>query len=128
MEALDLAKVFVVLNDEKKATKIENSCDLFERIDAEFGNFRGHELISCFEFASDWCTWEMHPYGDEVVILLSGEATLFLDINGQKSEINLSKTGEYVIIQKGVWHTAHVKNSAKMLFITPGQGTENRPV
>ena len=36
-------------------------------------------LISEYEFAADWPTWEMHPNGDELVYLLSGSADLVLD-------------------------------------------------
>lgn len=33
---------------------------------------------------SDWTTWEMHPEGDEILVLLEGRATMILDgPNGQ---------------------------------------------
>jgi hypothetical protein len=33
-----------------------------------------------------------------------------------------------VLVPPNTWHTGKVRRSAKMLFVTPGEGTENRPV
>jgi hypothetical protein len=33
-----------------------------------------------------------------------------------------------VIVPKGTWHTARIEHKAKMIFITPGEGTRNRPL
>ena len=34
----------------------------------------------------------------------------------------------HVVVPKGTWHTARTSVPTKMLFVTPGQGTENKPV
>ena len=103
-------------------------CDatLYERLNQRYGDFKGHELISCHEFTEDWSTWEIHPHGDEIVMLLSGEITLVLQLDTGEQIINLDKEGEYLIVPKNVWHTARIKKMAKMLFITPGQETNNK--
>ena len=77
-------------------------------------------------FSSNWPTWEIHPHGDEVVVLVSGSATFLLDLNGNHQQIELTQAGEYVVVPKGIWHTAHIQEQATLLFITPGEGTENR--
>lgn len=126
MDLLDLSETFVVLSPSKKATTEPNTSDLYDRLGKEYGDFKNHELIAIHEFTSSWPSWEAHPKGDEVVILLEGEIIFFLDTDGNQKQIRLSKQGETVIVPKGVWHTAHVEKSARVLFITPGEGTENK--
>ena len=40
--------------------------------------------------------------------------------------VSLSEPGHFVIVPRGTWHTARVNTEAQMMFITPGEGTENR--
>ena len=63
--------------------------------------------------------------GDEIVVLLSGEAVFLLDRGSCEEAVRLAEPGRYVIVPKGTWHTARIATSAAMLFITPGEGTEN---
>ncbi len=124
----DLASTFVVLQPDQRAALIENSPGVFEELDRRFSGFKGHVLIATFAFEADWTTWERHPAGDELVCLLSGSATLVLDRDGARETIELQKTGEYVLVPKGAWHTARTHVPTNMLFVTPGEGTENKPV
>ncbi|MBT3702057.1 MAG: hypothetical protein HOE62_17820 [Alphaproteobacteria bacterium] len=48
----------------------------YRELDQEYGGFAGHSLIAVNDFEEDWSTWEMHPKGDEVVCLISGEIDL----------------------------------------------------
>ncbi len=85
-------------------------------------------LMSAFSFAQAWPTWERHPEGEELVMLLSGEATLALEVAGQEQVVSLAVAGAYVLVPQGVWHTARTNVPTTMLFLTPGSGTEHRPV
>jgi len=118
---------FVVLSADKTAAIEHWDEQLYERLGNDYGDFAGHELIACHRFDSDWPTWEIHPMGDEIVVLLKGEATFVLQ--GENGEVTLSLTnpGEYVVVPRNTWHTAKTAHASKMLFITPGQGTENKP-
>jgi quercetin dioxygenase-like cupin family protein len=40
--------------------------------------------------------------------------------------VALTKAGGYVLVPKGVWHTAKIEEAAHMLFITAGEGTQMR--
>jgi quercetin dioxygenase-like cupin family protein len=124
----DLASTFVVLQPDQRAALIENSPEVFEALDRRFSGFKGHVLIATFAFDADWTTWERHPAGDELVCLLSGKVTLVLDRDGGRETVELGKPGEYVLVPKGTWHTAHTNVPTTMLFVTPGEGTENKPV
>ncbi len=83
-------------------------------------------LISEFAFTDDWPTWEMHPEGDEFVYLLSGAVELHLEQGDGIQTIALRGSGA-VVVPRGVWHTAKVREPSRMLHVTRGAGTQNRP-
>ncbi|TCS43356.1 hypothetical protein BCF53_102383 [Reinekea marinisedimentorum] len=122
----NIEEEFVVLSPEKQASVQVSDALLYQRLSKEYGNFSGHELIAAYEFEKDWNTWEMHPHGDEVVLLLSGCITLILKLPQGLESFTLNRSGSYLIVPKGVWHTAATNTKSKLLFITPGEGTENK--
>jgi mannose-6-phosphate isomerase-like protein (cupin superfamily) len=126
--ALDLASTFVVIDPDHSATPVAVTPTIFEELDRRFDQFKGRILVSSFSFDHDWSTWEMHPAGDEIVCLLSGDVTMVLDRNGVEDRIHLRSPGCCAIVPKGVWHTARTSVATQMLFVTPGQGTDNRPI
>jgi mannose-6-phosphate isomerase-like protein (cupin superfamily) len=128
VESFDLAATFTVLEPGGTAIPVEVSPTLYEDLDRRFGGFHDRHVVSCHSFNADWPSWEMHPAGDEVVCLLAGEVSLVLDRDGEEEAVVLREPGKYVIVPKGVWHTAKVAKAAKVLFITPGAGTQTRPV
>jgi quercetin dioxygenase-like cupin family protein len=83
-------------------------------------------LVSMHTFSESWDVWEMHPDGDEVVLVVDGTMTLHLEVDGEHSSVTL-RAGEYAINSPGTWHTADVDDSASALFITAGRGTQHRP-
>ena len=101
------------------------SLTFYPELEAEFNGFAGHVLISQHHFAEDWPTWEVHPAGDEFVTLITGDITLVLWQDQQEHALRLSTPSDFVIIPKGVWHTARVHTPTTMLFVTPGEGTKN---
>ncbi len=125
---LHMASEFVVFDPRQEATALEVHPNFFQELDQRGDGFKGHLLMSSFHFESDWDTWEMHPTGDEVVVLLSGEATFLLDIPNHPQQVTLTESGSYVIVPRGVWHTAKTTVPTQMLFLTAGAGTQNRPV
>jgi mannose-6-phosphate isomerase-like protein (cupin superfamily) len=84
-------------------------------------------LVSMFDFAEDWRNWERHPAGDELVILLSGSAEMLMEQEQGILRKQLGNAGDYVLVPKNTWHTVHTRRCA-MLFVTPGEGTEHKPV
>jgi hypothetical protein len=75
---------------------------------------------------ASWESWERHPAGDELVVLLSGRADLIQEIDGEERVVPLT-AGMAAINPPGVWHTATVHEPGDALFITAGRGTETRP-
>jgi len=84
-------------------------------------------LVTAFSFDKDWDSWEMHPEGEEVVLLLSGSVDFILDQGGKESTVALREPGAFVIVPRGAWHRARPHAPTSMLFITAGRGTRHRP-
>lgn len=61
-------------------------------------------------------------------MLLAGATTLVLEEANGERELPLDTVGHYVLVPRGVWHTARTTQPATLLFITPGAGTEHRSV
>jgi mannose-6-phosphate isomerase-like protein (cupin superfamily) len=121
----ELGSTFVVLGPDQSATPVAVTPSIYEELDRRFDGFRGHTLVSTYAFERDWPTWERHPAGDEVVVLLSGAAEFVLDREGRHESLMLRNAGEFVVVPKGTWHTARISTPTTMLFVTPGEGTEN---
>lgn len=124
-QALRLASNFVVLDDKFRADTVEVTPDLYARLDEEYKEFAGHLLISSYAFDDDWPTWEVHPAGDEFVILVSGDVDLVLAKDGGDETVRMTEPGTFVIVPRDTWHTARVRKHSVMMFITPGEGTIN---
>jgi mannose-6-phosphate isomerase-like protein (cupin superfamily) len=84
-------------------------------------------LICVMPQEETWDSWERHPAGDEVVVLLSGRVDLVQDLDGAEHVVEL-RPGQAVINPAGVWHTARVHEPGIALFVTPGRGTEAKPL
>ena len=83
-------------------------------------------LVSLHTFTEPWDSWEMHPLGSELVACLDGTITVHQEHDTGVDMVTLH-AGDAVINDPGVWHTADVEESARVLFITAGEGTQNRP-
>ena len=101
------------------------SPDFYNELEHEFDGFANHILLSQHSFNEDWGVWEKHPLGDEIVLLLSGEADLVTMQDREENTQHLAVQGDYVLIKKDTWHTARTTQPTSMLFITAGEGTVN---
>lgn len=116
---------FVVLKPDLLLDQLRVSSDIYQRLDEQYDQFRSHTLISAHQFTEDWPTWEKHPAGDELVVLLAGRAVFILRKASGDEFIELKEAGSFVLVPKDTWHTARISESTSMLFITPGEGTKN---
>lgn len=123
--AQNLHDLFVVLKPDMRVDLAEVSPELYDNLDKQYSGFHGHALIACHSFTESWGNWEMHPAGDEVVVLLSGAATMVLLKDGAEEAVELNAPGSYVVVPAGIWHTARVAEPVTMLFVTPGEGTQH---
>ena len=79
----DLGNTFSIIKPDQSVETIDVSPTMYQQLDENFNQFKGHQLVSLYEFNDDWSSWEVHPKGDEIVVLLSGEITFVLDIDGE---------------------------------------------
>lgn len=56
-------------------------------IAGELGTFHREQLVTVLEHGEDWPNWEMHPSGDEIVVLLDGHMTFVLELDGGVDEV-----------------------------------------
>ena len=115
-----------MLGPDQAASTVAVTETLWAELDERFGDFAGSSLISTFAFDTPWPTWEMHPAGDEFVYLLEGDTDMVLATPAGEELCRLSEAGEYLVVPRGTWHTARPRAATRLLFVTPGQGTENR--
>ena len=84
-------------------------------------------LVAAYVSEDDWPNWEMHPAGEEVLILVEGRMTMILDEPGGERRVEMAAGGT-CIVPKGVWHRALVPETSRFIGITYGAGTRHRPV
>jgi hypothetical protein len=73
-----------------------------------------------------WDSWERHPAGEELVLLMSGRVDLIQDLDDGPHTVALVP-GHAAVNPRNVWHTATVHEPGVALFVTPSRGTEQRP-
>jgi mannose-6-phosphate isomerase-like protein (cupin superfamily) len=127
--AFDLSKTYVHLGTGGRAVRLEDfrwTPEFLARYQEEFAS-DGDEgrLVMIGANDSSWDFWERHPAGDELVVVVSGSMTLVQDLDGQHLRIDLSP-GEAAINPRGTWHTSDIIEAGRVLFVTPGMGTEHR--
>ena len=123
-KGFDLSTTYLALADGPGAKRIEVGPDFWATID-ERTDLSGR-LVAIFPYDADWASWEIHPDGDEIVVLLSGAVDLVLDLPGGERTVELRDRGT-AIVPGGVWHTANVLAPSEALHITRGAGTTHRP-
>lgn len=121
----DLDDVRFVLRPDGTATTKAVGPHFYEELDREFAGFRGCTLVQRFAFREPWPTWEVHPHGDELVYLLEGATDFVLRVDDADRIVRLARPGTYVVVPRGVWHTARPHAPTVLLFFTPGEGTCN---
>lgn len=98
----------------------------YPELDSEFSGFKGHVLIQHGSFSEPWDTWEIHPHGDEFVYLIEGDVEFVLQRETGEEAVRLNEAGQYVVVPRNTWHTARPNRPSKLLFVTPGEGTDNQ--
>ncbi|WP_460735001.1 cupin domain-containing protein [Lysobacter tyrosinilyticus] len=129
MTANEILSTYLHVQDGGKTNAIPVSETFWEELaEGRHPQLDQGRLMSAFTFSESWSMWERHPAGEELVMLLSGAATIVLDESGHERAVLLSEPGAYVLVPQNVWHTAKTTVPTTMLFLTPGAGTEHRPV
>ena len=62
--------------------------------------------------------WEIHRKGDEVVMVVEGETTLTMLVDGAEHSHTLS-SGEPIVVPQGTWHRFETPDQVKVMTVTP---------
>ncbi len=62
--------------------------------------------------------WERHNNGDELVHILSGEATVTIITGDGPQDLELS-AGMLTVVPQGCWHRFHAPGGVTLLTVTP---------
>ena len=126
----DLARTYVHLGLGARAEQIpdfEWSPEFLDRYDAAHATDGDEGRLVCLvPQDATWDSWERHPAGEELVVLVSGRVDVVQEIDREQRVVPL-RPGQAVINPRGVWHTVDVHEPGDALVVTPGRGTENRP-
>ncbi len=125
-QVFSLDSTYIHLRPDGSALAIEGGAKFWAGVEGRHDLDHGRLMGSTGQNA-DWNHWERHPAGDEILVLLSGELELVLDTERGEERASL-KAGQTFIVPKGVWHRGIVKKPGQLMFLTPGSGTEHRPV
>lgn len=125
MAALDLSATYLCLAPSGAVTTMPVTPDFWATIGGRTELAEGR-LVAAFECGADWNHWEMHPHGEEVLVMLSGSITMVFDEPGGERLVVL-EAGKACVVPRGTWHRAIVHTPGKMLGITYGRGTDHRP-
>lgn len=126
---LNLRDFALVLDTQQQIHALPTGPELYPQLDSQFKQFHGCVLLSEYAFSENWACFEVHPVGDEVLYLLSGRCELLLEHQGQLQRILFDTPGQVQVIPKGCWHSADIipGETCRILFYTPGAGSEHRP-
>lgn len=123
-----LSGTYLRLRPDTSVEPLHAGNDFWPRLmSGKLGDFHHEYLVTTFAYDEDWPNWEMHPNGDEVVLLLEGATTMVLEIEGRERLVELNAACSYVVVPRGTWHTSRTRSPCRMLFITAGEGTQHRP-
>jgi uncharacterized cupin superfamily protein len=124
---IDLESTYVILDRDGGATTTAGGAAFWDALmNGRMPEVLGNRLVTVSAFTESWGSWEMHPKGEELVVLLDGRVELVLEDGEQECVVVLERSGTCVVIPRGTWHTARISAPARVLFVTAGEGTQHR--
>lgn len=122
----DLGHTFVHLKDLGQAASIPVDERFWSTVDTR-SDLQVGRLLGSLVLEKDPPHWEMHPAGDELVVALSGAFEVVMQ-DGRADHVVELAAGQAFLVPFGVWHRLMVKAPGRILFVTPGKGTQHRPL
>ncbi|HIC80045.1 MAG TPA: cupin domain-containing protein [Kiloniellaceae bacterium] len=124
--SLDLTRTYLDLQADGKVAEVPVTDTFWQDLMSGGIRIEGR-MVMAAEMTADMRHWEMHPAGDEVLVLMSGCAVVVLEEPEGTREIAVA-AGETVIVPRGRWHRIKVVEPGKMVFMPAGAGTEHKPL
>ena len=125
--ALDLFSTFVHLGPNGGATTMAWTPDFWPRLSGE----QGDRIVGAKHGREPGdfhpAEWEMHPHGEELLLLLSGALDVTLDLPDGERTVELT-TGRACVVPRSVWHRITMRQPSDLVFVTSPKGTQLRAV
>jgi mannose-6-phosphate isomerase-like protein (cupin superfamily) len=125
MARFDLESTYLALDGAGRVAQLAGGPAFWASVDEQPA--AGGTLVIVSTGEGDWAHWEMHPKGDEVLVLLEGRARMLFEADGGE-QVHDMAPGATLVVPAGTWHRAVEQRDMRMLFITHGEGTQHRPV
>jgi mannose-6-phosphate isomerase-like protein (cupin superfamily) len=122
--SFDPSSTYICLSPSGGARAIEVTPEFWSTM-SDREELRDGRLVAVFACEEDWGHWEMHPHGEEVLVLLSGKVTMVFEESGGPRDVEL-QPGRACIVPPGTWHRAMARVPSRLLAITYGRGTAHR--
>ena len=123
----DLRKTYMELADGGAARPIEADERFWPELMSGERRIDGRLMIAS-QVSEDAPHWEMHPQGEEMVILISGAVDVVLEAPEGERVVALRPAARCCLVPRGLWHRFVVREPGELLFITHGEGTQHRPL
>ena len=121
MRPIDLTDTYLHLERGPRVGVIDVDENFWATIDDRTDLDDGR-LVMAMPMTADWSNWEMHPEGDEVIVVTDG----VVRVHTESNEPVIVRAPELVVMPAGTWHTMDVIEPARVLTITWGAGTQHR--
>ena len=122
-DGFSLAENFIHLQEGTNAVPVPVGPEFWTTIGERHDLMEGRLVgLVHIDNANEITTKEMHPEGDEILLVQKGRMDVIL-FHGAEEEVVPLKAGDWALIPKGRWHTARVHEPTDLIFITPGKGT-----
>ena len=125
MSGFDLERTYLSLDGAGTVVEHAGGADFWAGIETN-STLQG-TLVIVIAGDSDWPHWEMHPAGQEILILLEGELTMLFDAGAGETRHPMA-AGTTLIVPAGIWHRALIDRPTRMMAITYGAGTAHRAI
>ena len=126
-DRLDLATTYMWIDDDGGATRAPFTPDFWPSLITGQTAAAGRWLLGAGRSDTSPLTWDRHPNGECVIILLSGSIDVVLDESSGERVAALRAAGDTCVIPRGVWHRQIVNEPSNRIFLTAGEGTDMRP-
>ncbi|NNG05031.1 MAG: cupin domain-containing protein [Inquilinus sp.] len=122
-KTLDPTATYVHLPDGGAALPVPVTETFWSELASGARDYPGR-LMTAYDVAADMAHWEVHPDGDEVLVLLSGAVDLVFD----GADAVALEAGSVCVVPAGMWHRFLVRQPGRMVAVTAGEGTRHRPL
>ena len=128
--ALDLAGHCIYLAQDGALRPYARTAEFFRRSGESAELADGH-VIALFDVRTPrdvhYPVWEMHPKGDELLLLLSGCLTVeYLDAAETPTAVLRPRSA--IVVPAGIWHRLIVNEASALIAITPRHGTLHKEI